>query len=284
MKSIGFIDHFIDEWHANHFPEMVRKSKLGSGFQVTMAWDETTPPGRKPLADWCREHGVKAARSQAEVVESCDCLVVLSPDNPECQERLADLALRSGKPVYLDKPFTARRAGAEACFAKAQQHGTPLMSCSSLRFTPALVKALTTDFAAARPTYVATRGPGEFGVYSIHQIEMLVRAFGVGARRVMQCGNAQATVLVVAYDDDRRGVVSLAPGNPFGITLGAPGRDAVTLDPLDGFFDAFMDELLGFFTTGRSPIPPAETVEIVALVETGIHARLTPDRWVDLVR
>ncbi len=115
---------------------------------------------------------------------------------------------------------------------------------------------------------------------------MLVRAFGVGARRVMQCGNAQATVLVVAYDDDRRGVVSLAPGHPFGITLGAPGRDAVTLDPLDGFFEAFMDELLGFFTTGRSTslltpmiatsgwlitgvvtMPPSAPSEVMVMVE-----------------
>jgi len=146
-----------------------------------------------------------------------------------------------------------------------------------------VARALATDFGARRPSYVATRGPGEFGVYSIHQIEMLVRAFGCGARRVMQAGNRDATTMLVAYDDDRRGVVTLAPGSAFGITLGAPGRDVLVLESLDGFFEAFTDELLAFFTTGNSPIPSEETVEVVALVETGLRARETPDRWVDLV-
>jgi len=215
-------------------------------------------------------------------VESCDCLVVLSPDNPEHQERLADLALRSGKPVYIDKPFTACRQGAEACFAKARQYGSPLMSCSALRFAPALVRTLDTEFRQGPPTFVSTRGPGRFSVYSIHQLEMLVSALGLGARRVMRQGGDQADVMQVGYDDERRGVITLVPASQFGIALGSAGQAVKVLDSLEGYYEGFIDELLRFFGTGHSLIAPLETLEIVSLVECGLRAHASPNVWFEL--
>ena len=110
MKTIGFIDHVIDEWHANNYPAWIRR--LGAGaFEVTLAWEEgPVPPGKVDLAAWCAQQQVRPARSVREVVEQCDCLVVLSPDNMERHEALADLPLRSGKPVYVDKTFASSRA------------------------------------------------------------------------------------------------------------------------------------------------------------------------------
>ncbi|MDZ4197914.1 MAG: Gfo/Idh/MocA family oxidoreductase [Kiritimatiellia bacterium] len=83
-----------------------------------------------------------AARSLEQVVTDCDGIVVLAPSNPEVHERLSDLALRSGKPVYVDKPFAPDAATARRLIAKAGEYQTPLMSCSALRFGPALQKAV----------------------------------------------------------------------------------------------------------------------------------------------
>lgn len=38
MKTIGFIDYYIDEWHANNYPRMIRESSAGGQFDVTLAW------------------------------------------------------------------------------------------------------------------------------------------------------------------------------------------------------------------------------------------------------
>ena len=36
MKKIGFIDNFLSEWHANNYPDMIRKNPRAQelGFDV----------------------------------------------------------------------------------------------------------------------------------------------------------------------------------------------------------------------------------------------------------
>jgi len=133
MMKIGFIDHYIDEFHANNYPAWIRESSYAGMCDVTLAWEELTPTGKKPLSEWCREQEVKQAKSIEQTVEECDAIVVLSPDNAERHEDLADLPLRSGKPVYVDKPIAPSLAAARRLFDKAESCGTPMMSSSALR-------------------------------------------------------------------------------------------------------------------------------------------------------
>ena len=284
MKKIGFIDCYIDEWHANNYPAMIRNSELAGEFELALAWEESAVAGKKPIDEWCREHGVGRARSAEEVVDRCDCLVVLSPDNPERHEALADLPLRSGKPVYVDKPFAPTRKAAERLFRLARDHRTPLMTSSALRFAPSLTGALKDTIGDESIVFAATRGPGKFELYAIHQLEMLVMALGTGARRVMQLGNDRSDLMAVDYGDGRRGTIALFPGYEFAVTLGYGRSGILTLDRLEGFFEAFIGEMLRFFLTGHCPFPPEETLEVVTLLETGIRAFDAFDNWVDVAR
>lgn len=284
MKKIGFIDYYIDEWHANNYPAMIRNSELAGEFEVALAWEETSIAGKKPLAEWCREHGVGRARSIQEVIDRCDSLVVLSPDNPERHEELADLPLRSGKPVYVDKPFAPTRAAAERMFRLARDHRTPLMTSSALRFAPALTRSLKDQIGNEAIAFAATRGPGKFSVYAIHQLEMLVMSLGTGARRVMQLGNGRSDLMVADYPDGRRGTIALFPAYEFAVSLGFGRSGVLALERLEGFYEAFIREMLRFLLTGRCPVPPAQTLEVMALLETGIRAFEAPDTWVDIDR
>ncbi|MDZ4197913.1 MAG: hypothetical protein U1E27_01360 [Kiritimatiellia bacterium] len=49
MFKIGFIDLFIDEWHANNYPKLIRESRFKDEIEVALAWEEA-PRGGKPLA------------------------------------------------------------------------------------------------------------------------------------------------------------------------------------------------------------------------------------------
>ena len=49
MKKIGFIDYFIDEWHANNYPRMIRESSFKGEFDVALAWDMIKKDGKKPI-------------------------------------------------------------------------------------------------------------------------------------------------------------------------------------------------------------------------------------------
>ena len=127
-KKIGFIDLFIDEWHANNYPKWFREAKRSNEFELGYAWEESTMEGRRNLQQWCAEMGMTPACSMEEAGEKSDCICVLAPANPEVHERLAAFALKSGKPVYIDKPFAESLATAERIFETAEKYNTPLMS------------------------------------------------------------------------------------------------------------------------------------------------------------
>ena len=42
MKKIGFVDYYISEWHANNYPEWIKRAseKLGTDYLVSYAWAE----------------------------------------------------------------------------------------------------------------------------------------------------------------------------------------------------------------------------------------------------
>jgi len=156
MKKLGFIDHYIDNWHSNHFPQMIRESAFKGDFEIALAWEETTPPGKKPLAEWCREYGVSPAASLEQVVDACDCILILSPDDADRHLPLSRYALRLGKPVCIDKPFADKTRDAREMFELAAKFKTPLMSSSSLRFTPALAAAKKAKIRDKKVHYVSS--------------------------------------------------------------------------------------------------------------------------------
>ena len=194
MKKLGFIDLFIDEWHANNYPAWIKTARRGTEFELAYAWEKAPQNGR-PLEKWCADFGVTPLKSMEEVVEKSDAVFVLAPSNPEVHRELAEIPLKSGKPVFVDKPFAPSKADAEAMFELAAKHNTPLMSSSALRFSTEL------DAYRNKPgtTYMETTGGGRsFWEYSIHQIEMIVSVLGTGAKRIMQCGANDVEHMVIS--------------------------------------------------------------------------------------
>ncbi len=276
-KKIGFIDLFIDEWHANNYPAWIKAARRGSEFELAYAWEKAPGAGR-PLEKWCEDFEVTPVGSMEEIVEKSDAIFVLAPSNPEVHRELAELPLRSGKPVFVDKPFAPSKADAEAMFELAEKHGTPLMSSSALRFSDELAGHRGRNGA----TYAETAGGGgSFREYSIHQIEMITSVLGTGARRVMQCGAGGVEHMVIQYGDGRGASVTYAAKAPFTVRL-LHGGQAVVDARCSNFFPALLSEILDFFATGRSPIDKAETVEIAALVAAGIRALEARNVWHDL--
>ncbi|MCC7146014.1 MAG: Gfo/Idh/MocA family oxidoreductase [Phycisphaeraceae bacterium] len=283
-KTIGFIDEFLDNWHANNYPQFIRDSALGKDFQVTLAWELRAPATGLNIDQWCAKQKIAKARSIEQVVAECDCLLVLAPRNAAVHEQLADLPLRSGKPVYIDKPFAPSLAAGRRMFEKAGAYKTPMFSSSALRFGSALQKALAGPLADKSVDFVSVRGSGEFVEYAIHQLEMLVMTLGLGACRVMHVGNATTRLLLVDYPDGRRGTIQVGPGLPFQLAASwvKPGGGGLCLDTMDDFFPRFIDAMLVFYNTRQPQAPPNQTLEIAALLEAGVQALARPGEWVNV--
>jgi GFO/IDH/MocA oxidoreductase family protein len=281
-KKIGFIDLFIDEWHANHFPEWLKTAARGSEFELFMAYEKTNKGGRS-LEAWCKDNNTAPAASIAEVVEKCDCLFVLAPSNPEVHYELAELALASGKPTYIDKPFASDFATAQKIFKRAEKYNTPVFSSSALRFSNELINAQKNEFSKKCPNIaVMSGGGGNFNEYIIHMLEPIVAALGTGAKRLMvnQAGFEQFNV-VIGYDDERMASASFIMELPYNLML-ANDETTVNCEKVGNFFENFADTVLEFFATSVPPVAREETLEIAALLECAIKGRKKLAQWVDL--
>jgi len=277
--SIGFIDYFLDEWHANNYPEWIR-AKSGGTMSVTHAYAMIdSPKGGRGTEGWCREMGVQRCRTIDEVIRSCDGLVVLSPDNVEMHEQLCGQPLRSGKPVYVDKVFAPDLAAAKRFFKLADESGTPCYSASALRYAREYRSVPRAGIQA-----ISSWGPGDIDSYSVHQLEPVVMLMGVPAERVLALPGRNGVSLSIVFVDGRWATVSCFAGeSPFAMNLCMEPQNAA-IHVESAFFEEFTAALVAFFIDGKPSVPHEETLWIMALREAGMRALANPCEWISAPR
>jgi len=280
MATIGFIDYFLDEWHAEHLPSWIAEA-TGGETRVTCAYGLIDSPNGLTNAEWCRKHGIAPMDSIEAVVANSDYLVVLSPDHPEFHEQLAALPLASGKPTFVDKTFAPDRAAAVRLFEAARASGTPLFSSSALRFAEEYA-AERERSGGRRVETLLSQGPGRFGNYAIHQLEPIVSIMGTAVRRIQSIGTERTPALVVEYADGRRATMHHLDGAPFRLTYQYEEGSFAEASAQADFFAPFVRALVEFFRTGRPPVDPEETIAIIALIEYGRIAATRPGEWLEL--
>lgn len=277
MKTIGFIDYYLDEWHAEKYPEWIESASEGR-MKVTYAYGMTNLEGKQSNAAWCEKKGIQLLDSIESVVEQSDYLIVLSPDHAEFHEELAQLPLRSGKPTYVDKTFAPNRDAAVRMFALAEQHGTPMFSTSALRFA-----AEYTGLNIEGIESICALGPGSFETYAIHQVEPIISLMGTDVKRVMWTGTSSTPSLVIGFANGRQATINHYGANcQFSLALRSEQGDSQFLKIESNFFGAFIENLVRFFDSGIPAVPPQETIAIAAILEYGKKAAETPFQWVNL--
>lgn len=284
MKKIGFIDFFLDEWHANNFPAWIRAdcAAAGRSIELAYAWAMAAAPSGLDTAGWCERCAVQPLGSIAEVVERSDYLVILSPDHPEHHEELSRLALMSGKPTYIDKTFSPDLASGARMFDLAEKYKTPMYSASALRSAAELEVYLSDPASRNALEYVATTGPGKFANYAVHQLEMIVALLGPGAGRIKSLSSSHAGLFAIEYPDGRRAAMLQTAGAPFQVALTFKDGGGKFHPECSDIFPREIHAMLDFFESGIPPVPRAETLEIMALIQAGRQAAAAPDTWVEI--
>jgi hypothetical protein len=284
MKKIGFIDYYLDEWHANHYPQWIRDdcSAHGRAFELAYAWAKTDRPEGMSTSQWCAAHRVEQAASVEELVDKSDCLIVLAPDNPELHEELSRLPLMSGKPVYVDKTFSPDLRTGVRMFELAERYRTPLFSSSALRYAKELADYPNETVNRRTLEFVAAFGPGAYDNYAVHQFEMIVSLMGTGAKRIKSLSSLHGRLLVADYADGRQASFCQTAAQPFQLSLQLNNGEGVHIAQCTDIFPRLIHAILDFFESGRPPVPAAETLEIMALIEAGRKALAQRDVWVAL--
>ena len=265
MKTIGFIDYYISEWHANNYPAWIKAAseRLGLDYEVKFAYAEldVSLVDNVTTDEWCEKFGVTRCESISELTEKSDYVIILAPSNPECHLGYAKEALNSGKRTYIDKTFAPDLATAKEIFELAECGKTEIFSTSALRYATELASLNSPK------SIVITGGGSNLPEYIIHQIEMAVKLLGVGAvsARVEKVGDED--VCYVEYADERRAELHYFPKNGYTVS---DGNNTVSCK--SDFFLGLIEDILRFFEGADTPVSREQTLEVMKIREGVIRS------------
>jgi predicted dehydrogenase len=285
MLKIGFVDYYLDNWHANNYPAFLREaiSKYGYPAQVCAAWAYKDLEGGVGTEAWCRERNIRPVKTMGELIDAVDALMVIAADDSAFHDLVCPEALASGKPVYVDKTFARDLRTAREFFAIAERHGTPVFSSSAQRYCQHLIDYLRERKGPTR--FMSTVGPHSLANYAVHQLEPIAAVMGAGVKRIKAfAAGGAVTQLILDYGDGRLASFTQTP-QPwaefnFMVSDGETGRRLHSDD--SNFYLNLMKAVLDFFVHGIVPVPREETLEIIAIIEAAAKARENQDQWVEI--
>lgn len=288
MLKIGFLDAYLDNWHANEYPGFLREAirKYGYDAEITAAYAYYDLPGGTSTDEWCAHRGIRRAESPEELLDTVDAVMVIGADDARlhalCEPKIALLPLASSKPVFVDKTFSADLASAKDLFRLADEHHTPVFSSSAQRYCQSILD-YQRRMAGTRPRFVSTVGPHSLDNYAVHQLEPMVALMGCGAKRVKSFPvGDNVTQMMIDWGDGRMGSFLQTPNKwaefNFMVSDGKTGERLASED----YYINLMNAILSFFVTGISPVPREETLEVMALIDAARASRQNPDIWLEV--
>jgi len=215
---------------------------------------------------------IEIVDSIEELVKRVDAVMIESVDG-RAHLPQARKVLPAHKPTFIDKPFTASVKEARELVRLAQANKTPIFSASSLRFAPD-IEALRGDPKLATVTGAFSWGPSptephhpDLFWYGIHAVEILYTLMGPGCVSVSRVNTPGADVVVGRWRDGRIGTVRGVRDGAKSYGAVAFGKDTVIPREVKGAdYRGLLVEVMKFFQTGESPVPPETTLEMMAFM------------------
>ena len=201
-RRIGFVDHRLDNYHADVYLKLLRTDLSDLGFTVAGATALETEPSQA----WAADNDVPWFDDVATLDEQVDHYVVLAPSNPGSHLDLCRQVFPCGKSTYVDKTFAPDLSTAEAIFALADEHGVALQTTSALRYTE--VQRYVAEAGRQHVSHMVAWGGGSsFGEYAIHPVELVVSCLGPDVARIQRWGDEPRSRLLLEWSDGATAVV-----------------------------------------------------------------------------
>lgn len=234
-----------------------------------------------------KSYDAKLYDDLATLADAVDAILLESVDGRQHAEQFAQLAV--GKPVFIDKPLATSTADARAILHKAEATGTPIFSCSSLRYAAGIADLVSRDervvaAEAFGPAVLLDDFPGLFW-YGIHSAEILTLLLGTGCQQVQCLARADQDVVIGDWHDGRIGVLrgTRVGAGQFGCVVHTDKAvKASVAQAAPPSYYLMLQQVLPFFQSGMSPLPAAESYEIIAFLEAAERSRAQGGKVVPL--
>lgn len=181
------------------------------------------------------------------------------------------------KPLFIDKPMASTLKDAREIARLAREADVPFFSSSSLRFAGI---ATAMKFPDTQGAIVWGPGPLEehhqldLSWYAIHPIELLFTLMGTGCEEVSRTATANSDDLVGRWKDGRLGSVrTLRPYGDMGAVVFRPETVVQSDHSMEDGYRPLLVELVKFFKTGKPPVTPEETLEIMSFMDAAQRSK-----------
>ena len=283
IVKIGIIG--LDTSHSPAFAKLLNSGEESaySGYRVVAAY----PHGSRDIQECLdripiyqkefEEMGIEITSSVEELVNKSDVVLLETCDGrPHLEQAIP--VIRAKKPVFIDKPVAASLADTIAIFELSAKNNVPVFSSSSLRYMSSVKEVVggTIGNVVGADTYstamIEKTHPDLFWD-GIHGVEPLFAVMGTGCKSVSRTFSDSTDVCVGLWNDGRIGAVRgtrKGQSDFGGYVYGDKGNKA--LGPWEGY-KPLLDEIVQFFTTGKAPVQPEETIEIFAFMEAADISR-----------
>lgn len=221
------------------------------------------------------KYNVKIYNTIEDMLDIVDAVLLESVDGRRHLKEVEPV-LKAGKPVFIDKPFTANYGDAKKIAELSEKYNCPVFSCSSLRFDTNICEVRNDNEKGKvfgcdcfSPESRVSVMPGFFW-YGIHGIEILFSMMGTGCDSVEVASTEISDVATGIWKDGRIGTYrGIKTGfATYGTTVfGEKKVRHATYNPDVPMYSMLIKEIMKFFQTKKQPFPLDETLEIIAFME-----------------
>lgn len=300
MIKLGIVD--CDTSHVlqftmrhNHIPvdqNGISEDQWVDGCQIVAAFPGTSEVMEQSVIDerveQLRQWGVEIVEDERDLIGKVDGILIESNQGSQ-HLRHAEIFMAAGLPCYIDKPFTNSADDALAIRDLAAKYNVPFFSSSSLRYAPEVVAARTElgqvfGADAWSPASLHPASPG-LAHYGIHGVEILFTLMGAGCVAVSCAFDEEiGEVNTGKWADGRVGVMRGIRKGAFAYGFVAWGESEVRTSGIDTsyIYRELCKEQVKLFETGKSPIDPNETIELVCFMDAALESSKRNGEWVEL--
>ena len=282
MKTIGFIDYYISEWHANNYPNWINDyvKEAGLSYKVAYAYAEIdkSPVDGLTTDEWCEKFNVEKIDTIKELVEKSDYVVILAPTDPDTHLRLCSEAFKYGKNkrFYVDKTFAPNYEIALEIFKSAKENGVEFFSTSALRYSPFIIEKLNEKNLA---TYF---GGTTIEEYIIHQVETIVKFYGVGASKVKCELDGEAYRFEVMFNNGKIGRMNFKNDYGYNIEVETKAGEIEKIQLAGGHFQGLIKKIITFFESGEIDFDVNEILEVMKIRDASLIAKDNLGKWIEV--
>lgn len=220
------------------------------------------------------DFGVKIYDSIEELCKHVDGIMLESVDGrPHLKQ--ARPVIQAGLPMFIDKPVAGSLADVIEIYRLAREANLPIWGGSSLRFDSNVAKGAefakqhsTKKVIAWSPCHKEPHHPDLFW-YGVHGVEILFRVMGTGCEKVVR--KEGTDIVTGTWKDGRIGVFD-PTRKDYGVEVIAE-NDTYKAKKKGDYYKGQMKAIAEYFTKGKIPVRPAETIEMYAFMEAADESK-----------